>query len=81
MLSRLRNELSNLDPLSKKILGVIFVLWGLSAIIVPFIPGSYMGLFGLELLNLEFPFATRLQKKFEAMHLHARSVIQKYRPL
>jgi hypothetical protein len=77
----LRTRISTLDPLSKKILGVIFVFWGISAIIVPFIPGSYMGLIGLELLELEFPFASKLQRKFEAMQERARAAMNKYRPL
>lgn len=38
----------------RKILGVIFIILGLLALVTPFTPGSWLALIGLELLGMGF---------------------------
>jgi hypothetical protein len=53
----------------KKIIGVIFIVWGVIALVTPFTPGSWLGIIGLQMLGWGFLLENRIvraiRKKFE----------------
>ena len=48
-------------PKIKKIVGVILILIGLTALITPFTPGSWLAIIGLELLGIRILFFDKLK--------------------
>ena len=53
----------------KKTVGVIFIVWGLIALVTPFTPGSWLAIIGLQMLGFGFLLENRIgraiKKKFE----------------
>ena len=58
-----------LKNILKKTLGVIFIVWGLIALVTPFTPGSWLAIIGLQMVGLGFLLENRIvraiRKKFE----------------
>ena len=52
------------NPKIKKIMGVILVLVGLTALLTPFTPGSWLIFVGLELLGLRFLLWNKIKIRF-----------------
>lgn len=50
-------------PYLKRILGVILVIFGLFALVMPLVPGAVLALVGLELLGLRLIFLNRILPK------------------
>ena len=46
----------------KKVIGVIFIIVGLFALLTPLTPGSWLALIGLELLGVRLLFLNKLLK-------------------
>ena len=53
------------NPKIKKTTGVILVLVGLTALLTPFTPGSWLVFLGLELLGLRFLLLDKIKKIFK----------------
>ncbi|OGF20728.1 hypothetical protein A2316_02605 [Candidatus Falkowbacteria bacterium RIFOXYB2_FULL_38_15] len=53
------------NPKIKKIIGAIFLLIGLIALITPFTPGSWLIFVGLELLGIRFLLWDKIKNKFK----------------
>lgn len=53
-------------PKVKKIIGVIFIVYGLIALITPFTPGSLLIFVGLELLGVELLFWDKIKTWFKS---------------
>jgi uncharacterized membrane protein len=53
----------------KKTIGVIFIVWGLVALVTPFTPGSWLAIIGLQMLGFGFLLENRIgraiRNKFE----------------
>jgi uncharacterized membrane protein len=60
-----------LKNILKKTLGVIFIVWGLIALVTPFTPGSWLAIIGLQMLGWGFLLENRvvraIKKKFESL--------------
>ena len=58
-----------LKNILKKTIGVIFIVWGLIALVTPFTPGSWLAIIGLQMVGLGFLLENRIvraiRKKFE----------------
>jgi uncharacterized membrane protein len=58
-----------LKNILKKTIGVIFIVWGLIALVTPFTPGSWLAIIGLQMLGFGFLLENRIgraiKKKFE----------------
>jgi uncharacterized membrane protein len=54
----------------KKTVGVIFIVWGLVALVTPLTPGSWLAIIGLQMLGFGFLLENRIvraiRKKFES---------------
>jgi hypothetical protein len=59
-----------LKNILKKTIGVIFIVWGLIALVTPFTPGSWLAIIGLQMLGFGFLLENRIvraiRKKFES---------------
>jgi hypothetical protein len=57
-----------LKNILKKTIGVIFIVWGLVALVTPFTPGSWLAIIGLQMLGFGFLLENRIgraiRKKF-----------------
>lgn len=49
-----------IPPSLKKILGVVFIVIGLLALVTPLTPGSWIALLGLEFLGIRFLFLDKI---------------------
>ena len=49
---------------TKKIIGIVFLIIGLTALVTPFTPGSWLIFVGLEFLGLRFLFWERIKNRF-----------------
>ena len=60
-----------LKNILKKTIGVIFIVWGLIALVTPFTPGSWLAIIGLQMLGWGFLLENRIgraiKKKFESL--------------
>jgi len=58
-----------LKNILKKTIGVIFIVWGLIALVTPFTPGSWLAIIGLQMLGFGFLLENRIgraiKKKLE----------------
>lgn len=58
-----------LKNILKKTIGVIFIVWGLIALVTPFTPGSWLAIIGLQMVGLGFLLENRIvravKRKFE----------------
>jgi membrane protein implicated in regulation of membrane protease activity len=58
-----------LKNILKKTIGVIFIVWGLIALVTPFTPGSWLAIIGLQMVGLGFLLENRvvlaIRKRFE----------------
>ncbi len=54
------DRLRDLNPVLKKVFGVIFVLLGFLALITPLTPGSWLALIGFELLGIRLLFIDKI---------------------
>jgi uncharacterized membrane protein len=58
-----------LKNILKKTIGVIFIVWGLIALVTPFTPGSWLAIIGLQMVGLGFLLENRIvraiRKKLE----------------
>jgi hypothetical protein len=50
---------------TKKVLGAIFVIVGILALITPFTPGSWLAFVGLELLGIRFLLLDKFKLAFK----------------
>lgn len=57
-------KISESNPGTKKIVGVILIVYGFIALITPFTPGSWLIFFGLELLGIRLAFWEKIKNKF-----------------
>jgi hypothetical protein len=48
----------------KKVIGIIFILLGIAALVTPFTPGSWLVFVGLELLGVRIAFWEKIKTKF-----------------
>ncbi len=49
---------------TKKIIGVIFIIYGFIALITPFTPGSWLIFVGLEFLGVRLAFWEKIKNKW-----------------
>jgi hypothetical protein len=49
-----------LKNILKKTIGVIFIVWGLIALVTPFTPGSWLAIIGLQMVGLGFLLENRI---------------------
>ncbi|MEK7195247.1 MAG: PGPGW domain-containing protein [Patescibacteria group bacterium] len=49
---------------TKKIIGIVFLIIGLTALVTPFTPGSWLIFVGLEFLGLRFLFWEKIKNRF-----------------
>ena len=49
------------NPKIKKVVGVILILVGLTALVTPLTPGAWLALIGLELLGVRILFSDKLK--------------------
>jgi hypothetical protein len=54
------------NPRNRKLVGVLFIIIGLAALLTPFTPGSWLALIGLELLGIRLYFWDRLKGLFKS---------------
>jgi hypothetical protein len=52
------------NKILKKVVGVIFIILGLLALVTPLTPGSWLALIGLELLGIRILFLDKIKKYF-----------------
>ncbi|HXK38412.1 MAG TPA: hypothetical protein VJ579_05090 [Candidatus Paceibacterota bacterium] len=53
-------RMREIPPSLKKILGVVFIVIGLLALVTPLTPGSWIALLGLEFLGIRFLFLDKI---------------------
>lgn len=49
-------------PKFKKIVGIIFIIIGILALITPFTPGSWLAFIGLQILGIDFLWGGKIKK-------------------
>jgi hypothetical protein len=57
------NRRTKMKVIVKKVIGVIFIIVGLAALLTPLTPGSWLALIGLELLGVRLLFINKLLKE------------------
>ncbi|MDO8537055.1 MAG: PGPGW domain-containing protein [bacterium] len=58
------SKLSSGNGKAKRIIGVILILVGLTALVTPFTPGSWLVFVGLELLGIRFLLWEKIKSRF-----------------
>ena len=53
-----------INPILKKILGILLILVGFFALVTPFTPGSWLAFVGLELLGVRVAFWDQIKRRF-----------------
>ena len=73
-----------LKNILKKTIGVIFIVWGLIALVTPFTPGSWLAIIGLQMLGFGFLLENRvvraIKKKFENSKRKVGQVLHREQP-
>ena len=59
MFNRIKQAIKN-NPKIKKVVGILFVIFGIVAFITPLTPGSWLCLIGLELLGIRLLFLDKI---------------------
>lgn len=62
------DKFREMNPIVKKLLGILFVFLGLFALITPLTPGSWLALIGIELLGIRFLFIDKLTAWWKSRH-------------
>lgn len=62
-LDKIRTILTN-SPRLKRVVGIVLVLVGLTALLTPLTPGSWLIFVGLELLGLRFLLWDKIKQRF-----------------
>lgn len=57
-------KMSRSNSPTKKLVGIVFIVYGFLALLTPFTPGSWLVFVGLELLGFRLVFWKKIKDKF-----------------